>query len=317
MAAAAAAAAVLENLLLAVLPLDAGIAPVAASPATAVADVGRFPGVWVRSRLYEPRGTLADALEVAEARRLLRGGGTGDDAATATSTAVPSTLVVWLQAADGAFVDVRLPAAALAAPPATGIKSFAGTGQYDSGAGTFTWTREVDYRVAGAPDVGVMRLSSDGDVLVEESALPGDDYAEEWHRIGGGGGDGDTYSMRLACAATGAVGIAVAAGGMWALALGRPAADSGAGPQAALAAAFAPGVDTEVDTATAALLARYLCVVGTVLSAADAVSGHRFTVTASTAPSAVPLASTWTTPATAPAGLAAALAGWAPVVVVG
>jgi hypothetical protein len=88
---------------------------------------GLYPGVWVRSQLYEPRGTLIDAVDVLHAGDRFVFTPTGNSSpldtestVTLVSPPVPaafgslhkapaSTLVVWLQATDGSFIDLRVP----------------------------------------------------------------------------------------------------------------------------------------------------------------------------------------------------------------
>jgi hypothetical protein len=88
---------------------------------------GLYPGVWVRSQLYEPRGTLIDAVDVLHAGDRFVFAPTGissplDTGSTVTLVSPPvpaapaslhkapsSTLVVWLQATDGSFIDLRVP----------------------------------------------------------------------------------------------------------------------------------------------------------------------------------------------------------------
>ena len=97
------------------------------------ARAAEFAGAWQRTALYEPH----DAADEHEQS---------------------STLVVWLQSPCGLFVDLRRP------PPACDLgarsfKSFAGVGVAQRVANErchFTWTREIDVRPPGAPDVGDM-----------------------------------------------------------------------------------------------------------------------------------------------------------------
>ncbi len=108
--------------------------------------------------------------------------------------------VLWLQSASGGFVDLRIGRAAR--------KSFAGTASLRAGGGggggggrggggpdscapLLTWTRVIDSSGAGGtPDEARVEWSAVaadgtaiGDILREDSALPGDDYSEWWERV--------------------------------------------------------------------------------------------------------------------------------------
>lgn len=113
-----------------------------------------FRGVWRRTELFEPRGQLGPAED-------------------------REKIVIWMQSRSGLFVDIRVCPDANDNTNPHNLKSFAGTGEYDSALHHFTWTRLMDFRPPGAPDVGLVRFTSPG-VVEEDGVLPGDDFKEVW-----------------------------------------------------------------------------------------------------------------------------------------
>lgn len=172
-----------------------------------MADIQRYAGVWSRSHLFEPKDTLIDT----------------------------STTVIWVQSPCGAFIDVRIPHAdawrSTDEAPASQhlhiqpqrraklVKSFAGAATFDASTSHLTWTRHIDNRLPGTPDVGLMldlttkMVATAGSsvpspagsasnatappsavvaaavpvtvpmVVQEDSVLPDDDYREIWARL--------------------------------------------------------------------------------------------------------------------------------------
>ena len=117
----------------------------------------RFVGLWQRTHLEEPRGTVRDSLE--------RDGSS----------------VFWLQHASGWYVDVRR------VHCESRPRAFAGTCSHAldaaSGRDILTWTRYMDTRPELLPsgvDAAAAELSADGRTLVEDG---GDAYLERWRRI--------------------------------------------------------------------------------------------------------------------------------------
>jgi hypothetical protein len=112
----------------------------------------KFSGVWLRTELYEPKGQVCTREE--------------------------GRTVLWLQHESGVFVDIRVddPVQPLLS------KSFAGYLSFDLSKNRLTWTRVIDFRPRGPPDVGEVRFL-DEDVLEEQGVLPGDDFTEIWQRI--------------------------------------------------------------------------------------------------------------------------------------
>eukprot|EP01116_Phalansterium_solitarium_P009417 TRINITY_DN23532_c0_g1_i1.p1 TRINITY_DN23532_c0_g1~~TRINITY_DN23532_c0_g1_i1.p1 ORF type:complete len:263 (-),score=71.74 TRINITY_DN23532_c0_g1_i1:142-930(-) len=194
-------------------------------------DKTGFAGVWQRTELQEPIGTLLpDGADV---------------------------LVLWLQAACGLFVDIRIPRSGRSP---SRLKSFAGVGTYDAAARHFTWTRHVDYRVPGQPDVGLMNMLAP-DTLQEDSVLPGDDYREIWQRIGRAG-DSDMAARLQHKTDPNRTGFFIVVGDRWAVALGR-SVPSDVADAASYAARVAECFDGgELSDDQRGLLAEYTCAVG-------------------------------------------------------
>jgi len=135
-----------------------------------------FAGMWARAALFEP----ASAPEPSEA----------------------GVAVLWLQHRCGLFSDIRVPGSGA---PACGVaalpKAFAGYCAKDGA--VLTWSRWLDFRLPGTPDVGrvsfqagphatgesALSCSADAaatsDWLREDSVLPGDDFYELWQRLEG------------------------------------------------------------------------------------------------------------------------------------
>lgn len=118
-----------------------------------------FAGVWKRTVLYEPIGELGPEEEQRKD-------------------------IIWIQGADGYFIDIRYE---IGAQSHIQMKSFAGSGNYDSSTAHFTWSRTYDFRPAGSPDVGLMRVikgsNHSPEQLEEDGVLPGDNYREIWDKI--------------------------------------------------------------------------------------------------------------------------------------
>ena len=113
-----------------------------------------FRGVWKRTELFEPRGTLGPEDE-------------------------RQKIVLWVQSSSGIFIDIRVCQSLESNSDPLNVKSFAGVGEYDESLKHFTWTRCMDFRPPGAPDVGLMNFTSP-DVVEEDGVLPGDDFKEIW-----------------------------------------------------------------------------------------------------------------------------------------
>jgi hypothetical protein len=118
--------------------------------------VENFSGVWKRTLLYEPIGTVGPEEEQLKD-------------------------VIWVQSKDGYFIDIRYQSGTIQHDK---MKSFAGTGSFDANKTYFTWTRLFDFRTPGTPDIGLMRVlkgtQNDPEQLEEDGVLPGDDYREIW-----------------------------------------------------------------------------------------------------------------------------------------
>jgi hypothetical protein len=129
-------------------------------PVTLSSTLESFSGAWQRTLLYEPHDAVVPHEQSA-------------------------VQVFWLQSPCGLFVDLRQPTGALDLGAAT-FKSFAGMGsvEFDSLSQQcrFTWSRLVDFRPPGNPDVGNM-IWLGPNLLQEDGILPGDDYREIWSRV--------------------------------------------------------------------------------------------------------------------------------------
>lgn len=179
-----------------------------------VYTVENFAGVWKRTELFEPKGTPGPEQEQEKD-------------------------VIWLQGADGYFIDIRHK------PGATKyfkMKSFAGIGSFDQVTGQFTWTRVFDFRLPGTPDVGLMLVSKGTldapEQLVEDSVLPGDDFREVWDRISPPHPTTDCTAKLRQVTADGTIareGLFMVVGDWFALTIARPAREDG---EDALKAAF-------------------------------------------------------------------------------
>jgi hypothetical protein len=120
-------------------------------------DARSLAGAWTRTLLYEPHSADTPSPDSAD-------------------------FVCWIQHAAGLFVDMRVTRAGV-------TSGFAGCGSIDGV--RFVWARDVCSKAARtgcAPqrDEGV--LSWEGDALVEDAALEGDDYREVWVRESQGAG---------------------------------------------------------------------------------------------------------------------------------
>ncbi|KNC53515.1 septum formation protein Maf [Thecamonas trahens ATCC 50062] len=138
------------------------LAPLLPQPQLPQLPAAAVAGVWRRVVNYEPRDDVADA------------------------TARDGSVVVWIQAPDGLFIDAR----SVASEP-YGIRGFAGSVELGEpsrdGAFRLTWHRELDTAPAACPtgiDSATCRWAG-SDVLLEE----GDGYLEVWHRVATWGPD--------------------------------------------------------------------------------------------------------------------------------
>ena len=125
-------------------------------------DTSSFTGVWKRTKLFEPRGTLGPEEEQIKC-------------------------VLWVQSRTGEFIDLRVPDKPFSrdCDNLLELKSFAGKITFDSLSAQLTWHRLIDLRhnVRAQPDVGLINFLST-DQIEEDGVLPGDDYKEVWDRIG-------------------------------------------------------------------------------------------------------------------------------------
>jgi hypothetical protein len=112
-----------------------------------------FAGVWIRTALYEPM-TSNNLLEIGKT-------------------------IIWLQTKCGIFIDIRIYLNNLSIST---TKSFGGYLSYDSNNSHLVWTREVDFRPLGPPDIGKI-LFINNNTLQEDGVLPDDDYREIWERV--------------------------------------------------------------------------------------------------------------------------------------
>jgi hypothetical protein len=169
-------------------------------------NVANFSGVWRRTMLYEPIGTIGPEEELRKD-------------------------VIWVQAVDGNFIDIRYCAGESQHDK---MKSFAGTGSYDATAAHFTWTRKFDFRAPGSPDIGLMKVlkgsNESPEQLEEDGVLPGDDYREIWDRLSAPKADSDC-TARLICIDTAGnqtrKGLFLVVGDWFALVLSRSEQESG------------------------------------------------------------------------------------------
>lgn len=113
-----------------------------------------FRGVWRRTELFEPKGQLGPAAD-------------------------REKVVIWVQSSCGLFIDIRVCPNVEDNTNPLNLKSFAGKGEYDSSLKHFTWTRVMDFRPPGNPDVGLVNFTST-DVIEEDGVLAGDDFKEIW-----------------------------------------------------------------------------------------------------------------------------------------
>ena len=152
-----------------------------------------FAGVWQRTLFFDPHNA-------------------------AEPHAQSSDLVFWLQSRSGLFVDLRRPPLATDSGDLT-FKSFAGIGSVvatstpEGQRCEFTWTRMIDFRPRGPPDVGTVSWLGPS-LLQEDSILPADDYREIWQRISPP--EAVTLEVLLECLDTArpdAMGVLVLSGG--------------------------------------------------------------------------------------------------------
>ena len=204
--------------------------------------VGPYAGAWTRIALEEPRGT---------------------------PVSTDGSTCIWLQTPSGRFVDIRTPPPGARTLAAT--KSFAGLAALSTLANSqqriLTWTRRIDLRAPGAPDVGVV-VDIDSNTIEELAFLPEDDYREVWQRlepVSGVFAACDLSSRDGEC-----IGYCVLVGSFWGLAVGRK--NSSRGDQL-LREFFAGRARTLADTTgTAAHLYahdHYICAIGRVAPSSD------------------------------------------------
>lgn len=115
-------------------------------------NLSSFRGVWTRTELWEPKGTLSNREE--------------------------NRRVMWFQSRGGTFIDLRID------EPETkpqNYKSFSGFINANLEENLLTWNRVIDFRPRGAPDVGKVAFISQN-CLQEDGFLPGDDFTEIWER---------------------------------------------------------------------------------------------------------------------------------------
>jgi hypothetical protein len=116
-------------------------------------SISEYVGVWKRTSLYEPKGTLGPIEE-------------------------QELNVLWIQSKSGYFIDIRI-------PPILNInklKSFAGNATFIKETSLLTWNREIDFRFPGTPDVGIITFLSPNQIQ-EDNGLPDDDYREIWDKL--------------------------------------------------------------------------------------------------------------------------------------
>lgn len=203
-------------------------------------ELSSFGGVWRRTKLYEPVGTVGPEEEQLKD-------------------------VLWIQSRNGYFIDIRYQDGAISHLK---MKSFAGIGSFDESSFHFTWDRKFDFRAPGAPDIGLMRLlqgsSSDPLQLEEDGVLPGDDYREIWDRLSGSVSSSDATAKAVLRSSQGDVmrqGLFLIVGDWFAITISRTFhLDTGV-----LDAELKRVFDESVEEPAAAVqehLWDYLCVVG-------------------------------------------------------
>jgi hypothetical protein len=205
-------------------------------------SVANFAGVWTRTCLYEPVGSLGPEEEQLKD-------------------------VIWVQARDGSFIDIRYQEGAT---DYLRMKSFAGTGSYEPEKAHFTWTRQFDFRPPGSPDVGLMRVLQGSAIapeqLEEDGVLPGDDYREIWDLLTSPG-ESDCTAVLTKKDADGMItrqGLYLVVGSWFALTLSRPTSTSSAADLDALQQAFSAMDSSTIltDKDRSAYLWSYVAVMG-------------------------------------------------------
>jgi len=203
-------------------------------------ELASFGGVWRRTKLYEPIGSVGPEEEQLKD-------------------------VLWIQSQNGYFIDIRYQHGATSHLK---MKSFAGIGSFDESSCHFTWDRKFDFRAPGAPDIGLMRLlqgsSSDPLQLEEDGVLPGDDYREIWDRLSGSVSSSDVTARAVQRSCQGDVmrqGLFLIVGDSFAITISRVSHPDAGSEDAELKRVFDESVE-EPEAAVKEHLWDYLCVVG-------------------------------------------------------
>jgi hypothetical protein len=205
-------------------------------------SVADFAGVWKRTCLYEPIGSLGPEEEQLKD-------------------------VIWVQARDGAFIDIRYQEGVT---DYLRMKSFAGAGSYEPEKAHFTWTRKFDFRPPGSPDVGLMRVLKGSAVapeqLEEDGVLPGDDYREIWDSLSAPE-EADCTAVLTQTNADGTVtrqGLFLVVGNWFAITLSRPTSTSSAADLETLQQAFSATDSSTIaeDANKSAYLWSYVAAMG-------------------------------------------------------
>jgi hypothetical protein len=189
-------------------------------------NVADFAGVWKRTCLYEPIGTLGPEEEQLKD-------------------------VIWVQSRDGAFIDIRYQEGVT---DYLRMKSFAGIGSYEPEIARFTWTRKYDFRPPGSPDVGLMRVlkgtTTAPEQLEEDGVLPGDDYREIWDSLSAPAAS-DCTAILTKTGTNGTItrqGLFLMVGNWFALTLSRPTSSDGAADLETLQQAFSAADNSTITT---------------------------------------------------------------------
>lgn len=187
-------------------------------------DARSLAGAWTRTLLYEPNSADTPSPDSAD-------------------------FVCWIQHAAGLFVDVRVTRAGV-------TSGFAGCGSIDGA--RFVWARDVCSKAAltgCAPqrDEGV--LSWEGDALVEDAVLEGDDYREVWVRASQGAGATAASAVKLSRGEARAYFVEAEGSTRWGLCAGAP---TGGGVITVVGDGLAIMHTSDVDIVCAADAARAL-----------------------------------------------------------
>lgn len=200
-----------------------------------------FAGVWRRTTLFEPVGSLGPEEEQLKD-------------------------VLWIQSRVGYFIDIRYQ---VGASSHLKMKSFAGIGSFEVTNCNFTWDRKFDFRAPGAPDVGLMRLlegtPTDPLQLEEDGVLPGDDYREVWDRLTGSDASTDVTARLVQRGVDGVVsktGLFLIVGDWFAITTSRAINDSEKSFEEKLKRVFDESVVEEPSKSVRQFLWDYVSVVG-------------------------------------------------------